>query len=275
METGPLRGRIRLKRTFGKSTIIQDMIIYREKPVVDFKTYFDWQERQKMVKVSFPTNLKTGHATYEVAYGAYQRSTSRNSSLEKQKFEVSMHRFFDISEDNRGLALLNDCKYGGDVLGGRMRLTLLRAPTYPDPNADKGKHFFTYSLYVHEGDWREAHVVHRAAELNNPLLVHEASRKNGKKLKSVQTGFISVKPDNIIIEVLKQAENEDALVLRAYECHGNPTNAALEFPFPVNKIYESDMLERPQKKIAVKKNGFKTQFGPFEIKTFILFIPSS
>ncbi|HIE43712.1 MAG TPA: alpha-mannosidase, partial [Candidatus Omnitrophica bacterium] len=272
MESGPLRGRIRVKRRFGKSKITQDIIIYRKKSVVDFRTYVDWQETQKMLKVSFPTNLKAQYATYEVAYGVYQRPTYRNNPWERQLFEVSMHRFVDISEGNRGVALLNDCKYGGDVSGGRIRLTLLRAPTHPHPKLDRGEHLFTYSLYVHEGDWRTGQVVHRAAELNNPLLVRRVGREKGKTPAVAQAGFILVEPENIIVEVMKRCEDEDATLLRAYECHGNLTRATFEFPFQVKEIVESDLLEQPKRKIASGKRRFEIEFGPFEIKTFILYI---
>jgi len=272
VESGPLRGKLRLKRSFGNSEIVQDITVYRSKPVIDFRTRVKWQERRRMLKVSMPTNIRSQYATYEVAYGAYQRPTYRNTSWEQQRFEVAMHRFVDLSEGGRGVSLLNDCKYGGDVLGGRIRLTLLRAPTLPDPDADRGEHEFTYSLYVHQGDWRSAGVVQRAAELNAPLLVRHVGQKGGKVDVSVMPtqSPLSVDAENVIIEVLKKAEDGEALVLRAYEACGNATTAAFRFAFKVGRVTECDLLERPEQDLALRDNGFEAAFRPFEIKTFLI-----
>ena len=274
LESGPLRGRLRITRDFHDSQIVQDIVVYRTSPVIDFQTRVNWQERHRMLKVCFPTTLRAQQATYEVAYGCYERETHRNAPLAKMKFEVAMHRFVDLSEGDRGLALLNDCKYACDVLAGRIRLTLLRGPMYPDPEADRGEHTFTYSLYAHEGDWGSAQVVQRAAELNSPLLVRPVGATGGQGAEApvFRTGLLSVAPANVILEVLKTAESEDAIVLRAYESCGNLSPATLTLGFEPKRIVECDLLERPGKDVAMHGCDIETEFQPFEIKSFLIYL---
>ncbi|MER3486844.1 MAG: hypothetical protein C4345_13595, partial [Chloroflexota bacterium] len=69
-----------------------------------------------------------------------------------------------------GVAVLNDGKYGHGVFRNEMTLSLVRGPIYPDPFADEGHHWFTYSLLPHTGDWVQAGVVFEAFALNSPLI---------------------------------------------------------------------------------------------------------
>ncbi|MDP7743228.1 MAG: alpha-mannosidase, partial [Lentisphaeria bacterium] len=271
-EAGPLRGRLRVTRRFHDSCIVQDIILNRNSPIIDFRTWVDWRERGRMLKVCFPTNIRAQHATCEVAYGAYERPTHRRTPFEQHQYEEAMHRFVDLSEGDRGLSILNDCKYGGDITGGTLRLTLLRGPGDPDPESDLGEHEFTYSIYCHTGDWRSARVVHRAAELNCPLLMRWVGGKDEQSTghTASATGAVTVQSESVIIEVLKKSEDGAALVLRAYESHGNTSRAVFEFGFEIVEVTECDLLERPEQGVTVTDNRIECEFTPYEIKTFIV-----
>lgn len=107
-------------------------------------------------------------ARYDIQFGSIERDTHRNTSWDAARFEVCAHKWADLSEAGYGVALLNDCKYGCDIHDGVMRLSLLRAPTHPNPNADRGAHTFTYALLPHEGDYRTGGVVREGYALNCP-----------------------------------------------------------------------------------------------------------
>jgi alpha-mannosidase len=111
-----------------------------------------------LLKVAFPVDVLSTQATYDVQWGNIRRPTHRNTSWDWARFETCAHKWVDLSEGDYGVSLLNDCKYGHDVQGNVIRLTLLRGPTYPDPDADQGEHHFTYSLLPHRGDWRAGTV---------------------------------------------------------------------------------------------------------------------
>ena len=129
-----------------------------------------------MLKVAFPVAVHTPTAAYEVQWGHVERPTHRNTSWDWARFETAAQKWVDVSEGDYGVSLLNDCKYGHDIQdnapdGTTMRLSLLRSPTKPDPNADQGEHEFGYGLLLHAG--RLSHVtIDEAYAFNNPPFVY-------------------------------------------------------------------------------------------------------
>ncbi len=154
-ENGPVRGVLRLTWRYGSSTIRQRLTIYRRSPRIDFRTEVDWWEQQVLLKVAFPVAVRSTRATYEIQWGSIERPTHWNTSWDYARFEVVGHKWADLSEGGYGVSLLNDCKYGHDIRGNTLRLTLLKSALRPDAAADKGRHTFTYCLLPHGGDWRE------------------------------------------------------------------------------------------------------------------------
>ena len=156
VETGPLRGAVRVRRRWRDSRIEQTYRLLAGSRRLDIVTDIDWHEREIYLQARFPLAVHSHEATFETMYGVVRRPTHRNTSWDAARFEVSAHRFADLSEPGYGVALLNDGKYGHSVHGNVLTLSLLRSPLYPDPTADEGEHHFTYSLLPHAGDWTEA-----------------------------------------------------------------------------------------------------------------------
>src|SRR5579872_7447544 len=180
VETGPLRAIIRVKKHFQNSTFVQDITMYAGVPRVDVRMQADWHEKHILLKVAFPLSAHNDKATFEIPYGSIERPTTRNTPAEQAKFEVPAQRWADLSDAKHGFSLLNDSKYGYDVKGNVMRLSLLRSPEWPDPHADEGHHEFTYSLYPHAGTWRDAQTVRRGYELNVKLMPMQVAAHDGE-----------------------------------------------------------------------------------------------
>ena len=168
LEQGPVSAVVRVTRTRRESRIEQDLVVWADHPRIDFVTRAEWQERQVLLKAAFPVAVRSESAAFEVQFGAVRRPTHRNTSWDQEKFEVCAHRWMDLSEPGYGVSVLNDSRYGCDVHGSVMRLTLLRGAEWPDPDADRGMHELVYSLFPHAGDWTDAGTVRRAWELNVP-----------------------------------------------------------------------------------------------------------
>ncbi len=196
-----MRGRtgdvLRFRWEVGKSTITQDIYLYTKSRRIDFRTTVDWQESHKLLKVSFPVDLIAEQATYEIPFGALERTMNNNTSWDRAQFEVCGHRWADVSEGDYGVSLMNDCKYGYDIKDGHMRLSLLRAPKWPDHAADIGEHEFTYSLLPHGGNWREAHTVRAAAELNQQVPVRRLATIGAEAHSSSTVGADQSSPGQI------------------------------------------------------------------------------
>jgi alpha-mannosidase len=164
--------------------------------------------------------------------------------------------------------LLNDCKYGYDIKDNVIRLTLLRSPIEPDPQADQGRHIFTYSLLPHEGDWRQGDVARQAYSLNVPLL---AGKIAGAQQGSLPVDFelASLDAGNVMIETVKRAEGERAWVIRLYEyqqCHSQ--DLRLRFGHPIRKAMESNLVEEDEQPVAYAGDTIQFSIAPYEIKTF-------
>ena len=267
--SGPVRRGYRFEYTVGSSSLIQDVYLGAKSKRLDFRTSADWHERKKMLRVSFDVDVIASEASYEIQYGTLRRPTHRNTTWDMARFEVCGHRFADLSEDEYGVALLNDCKYGHKVLGGRMELNLLRATTHPDPDADQGAHFFTYSLLPHLGRLTVSAVHREAAKLNQGVLAIEgftAERAAGGALESP----CSVEGDGIVLSVLKRSEKEDCRIVRLYECKGRRTRGRLKCRIPGARVSETSLMEWDERPLEAPGGVVEIELGPFEIRTYKL-----
>ena len=264
---------IEIIRSFSKSKIKQVITIYAESPRIDFDNDIDWQDHHVLLKAAFPVDVVADNATYEIQFGTIQRPTHKNTSWDEARFEVCAQKWADLSEDGYGVSLLNDCKYGYDIHNGVMRITMLRAGTEPNPNADIGRHTFTYSLMPHGGDWRQAETVRHGYELNQPLKAYKAL---GDGSLASEFSAASAKDNNIVVTAVKYAEDNDDIIIRAYEAYGRRTKTVINTGFEFKEVYESDLTEENITENIAKintdsdiyKGGFKTEFKPYEIKAF-------
>jgi alpha-mannosidase len=262
VETGPLRGAVRVRRAWRDSEITQTYRLLAGSPRLDIVTEIDWHERQVYLQARFPLAVRSHEATFETMYGVVRRPTHRNTSWDAARFEGSAHRFADLSEPGYGVALLNDAKYGHSVIGSVMTLSLLRGPLYPDPLADEGRHRFTYSLFPHPGDWTEGNVVNEAFWLNSPLIAVPGGMDGGSG------AFVSVAGLSLALGALKRAEDGEGLILRLYEPHGNRGEATLRFAMPVERVERVNLLEEPDAgAVPVLTEGMavRLRVRPFEV----------
>jgi alpha-mannosidase len=233
-----------------------------------FETEVDWQERDKVMKASFDVNVLNTEATFEAAHGAIKRPTHRNSSFDAARFEQCAHKWADLSEGDYGVSILNDCKYGYDILNSRMRITLLRAPTTPDRYGDLGYHSFTYSYYPHSGTWQTGGTVKEAFALNCPLKAIPVSEKNGT-LPEINS-YINCDNDDIVIDAVKQAQDGNGIIVRVYQSRRVRGERTLTINLPFSKAYECNLMEVDEKEIFTDGNKLKFNVTPFEVKTFRL-----
>ena len=156
-------------------------------------------------------------------------------------------------------------KYGHDIKDGNMRLTLLKSTCDPNPDADKEEHFFTYSIYPHTGTWKEAKTVNQAYQLNTPLFTKVCEENKG--ILDNKLSLASVNKDNVMIEVIKKAEDSDDLIIRLYEFHNKRTNVDLSFFKNIESAVECNLLEDDLSSVNINGNSINFIIKPFEIKT--------
>ena len=225
-----------------------------EDDFVTVRTEADWHECFQMLRAEFLPAVTADEVACDIQYGTIRRSARDRTALEKAQFEICAHKYVDVSDGGKGFSLMNDCKYGHRVKEGLISLNLLRAPVFPDPHADRGKHEFTYALYPHRGPLSKE-TLSRAYRLNKPPVPFTGAH-----------GFappVTVDNDEIVIELVKKAYDGDALIVRLYESQGKAATAALKADFAYQSAFETDMMEEHGSPVDPEKLTFR----PFEIKT--------
>lgn len=263
VETGPYRVAIRLVWRYERSTITQVLALEAGAARLDIDSFVDWHEHQTLLKARFPLDIRTDTSTAEIQFGHVGRPTHRNTSWDQARFETSMQRWVDLSEPGFGVALLNDCKYGYDARDGAVRLTLIKSPIFPWPEADQGEHRFRYALFVHAGDRR---AVHEEAErFNLPLRL-----LGGGPGGTVPDAFAEILAGSGTIEAVKKAEGSDAIIVRLWESAGRRGTTRLRFDRPWSRIRAATLLEEPLATLATDTADLTLGLAPFEIVTLRL-----
>ena len=292
VENTPVRAVVRVKKRFQKSSFVQDICMYPEVARVDVNMQAEWHEKQIMLKVAFPLDIKPLMATYEIPYGTVERPAiphvpgkppvpfTEATEISKRhpkydpllaqeaEFEVCAQQWGDLSENGRGFSLLNREKYGYDTFEpGTIRLTLLRSPIDPDPHADQGFHEMTYAMYPHAGNWLEADTELRGYELNYRLLpvttvVHEGPLP-------ASHSFVQIEPKNVILTAVKKAEDDNAMIFRFYEFEGKTAQVRLRLPEAATGAAQTNLMEKEEKTLSLEANGTEVSvpIGPYEIGT--------
>ncbi|MGX8279055.1 alpha-mannosidase [Streptomyces sp. PBSH9] len=264
VEEGPLRAAVRVVRSFGKSTVVQEVRLAAGARQLDIDTEVDWQESEKVLKATFPLDVHAERSTAEIQFGHVHRATHDNTSWEAARFEVCAHRWLRVAEPGYGVAVLNDSTYGHDVartphpdgLGTTVRLTLLRAPHSPDPHTDLGVHRFRYALAPGA---EVTDAVREGLALNLPLRAAVAP---------VVPALVSTGHPAVTVESVKLAEDRSGdVIVRLYESAGGRARTLLRVAFPVTEARITDLLERPLHPAETDEDGLVLALRPFQILT--------
>ena len=216
----PLRAELTVEREAGPASVMRQVIrLDADATRLEFHCAIDWREDRRVLKVRFPVAVQAPVATYEMQFGVVERPTHRSTLRDAAQYEVPGHRFADLSEHGFGVALLSAATYGWSVHGSEMRMTLLRAPRWPDPTADAGEHALAFAICPHAGGWRAAGVTAEALRFNAPLLLAPGGGAAGS--------FLATDTPGLLIDTVKRAEDSDDLIVRLYEAHNQRGQATL------------------------------------------------
>ncbi len=259
---------VEVQRTFGRSTVTQWISLAAGAARVDLSTEVDWRETETFLKAAFPIDIRADESAAQIQYGHYKRPTHTNTSWDAAKFEICAHRFLHLAEPGWGAAVVNDSTYGHDVTrqiredGGTtttVRLSLLRAPRFPDPEADHGLHRFGYALVPGAGI---LDAVREGYRINLP--------------ERIVTGGVPVQPmvtldnDQVVVEAVKLADDRSGdLIVRMYEAMGGRASARLTASVLMERVVETDLLERESENTGyrISENGVDVTLRPFQIAT--------
>ncbi|MEW6455519.1 MAG: glycoside hydrolase family 38 C-terminal domain-containing protein [Acidobacteriota bacterium] len=250
-----------------------DTILYDKINRIEFKTQVDWWEEHTLLKTAFDVDVKNNMATYEIPFGSIQRPTTMNNDWEKARYEVPGLKWIDFSAEDYGVSILTRSKYGYDVHGNRMRISLLRSPKDPDPTADRGQHEIEYALFPHKGCWRMNNTPRLAYDYNNPLIAFLSEKHDGSL--PISNSFLNLEPENIILSSLKLSEDDKSIILRTYEAHGKDTEARIVLPFTPEEVFTVDFLEKTKAKVEFSNNTIKIFMPKNKVVTLKIILKNS
>ncbi len=238
---------VRIGRSFGSSTVEQQISLARGANKIDLRTTVDWHERQKLLKLAFPLDIQADRSASETQFGHVFRPTNTNTSWEAARFEICAHRWIHVGEPGFGVAIANDRTYGHDVRASAnpadgasgsittVRQSLLRAPLYPDPDADQGTHVFRSSV-TPAADIAAA--VRAGYDINLPSRSVPGSRDVAP--------IVTVTNPAVVVEAVKLAEDRSGdVVVRLYESLGARSTSTVTAGFAASGVTVTDLLERP------------------------------
>jgi alpha-mannosidase len=262
---GPLVSCVEIVKGFGSSKIVQRICLYKDNPVVEIKSRILWRNKGVLVKHWFRTTAKAEKAWYDIPFGAIERSTKMETSWEKARFEVPAVRWADISDGEKGLAIIAPSRHGYSAIKGDIGLSIIRSPTFPNPWSDLGEFEVVYYLYPHEGDYQKAEVPRIAREtIFKPVAVVVDGVVNDVKV-------LKMKPEKAIITVFKPSEDGEGYILRLYNPYREGIDIEIELGFKASKIIETDIIELKKfTEIAENTDKVKLYVKPFEIKTLLI-----
>lgn len=252
--------------SIGESEIKQTISIYKDSTLIEIENTVDWNEKHKMLRVGATPALKSMNATSEIQFGLVERPTHKNTSWDWAKFEVLAHSFIDISDNNHGFAVLNDCKYGHSVQDNSLEINLLRSPADVHKEADLGIHTFTYAYYPHSENLQNSDVIQKAHSLNQKLVLIESDLIPTQ----AESSLFNLSNDNIVLQTVKYAEEGDDVILRLYESTGSAQITELCSQNSYLKAFECNMLEENEEELMISDNKLSLEFKAFEIKTLKL-----
>ena len=263
-ERGPVRATLKVTKKMLSNEFVQLIHFYADTRRIDFETFVDWKLSQHLLKVHFPVDVHTDEATFDIQFGNLKRKIHMNTSWDEARFESCAHKWADVSEGGYGVSLMNDCKYGYSVINHNLSITLLKAGTEPNEKADIEKHFFTYSLFPHIGSWEEGGTENESFNLNVPVRAF----KGGKAGETFS--FMSVDKKNVVLETVKEAEDNSGVIVRLYEVENKRSHVTLTACGNIKSVVETDLMEKELCGSQVKADGrtFNFEIKPYEIKTF-------
>ncbi|WP_217168911.1 glycoside hydrolase family 38 C-terminal domain-containing protein [Streptomyces sp. AC512_CC834] len=272
--TGTDSATIRVSRSFGSSQAVQCLTLARGQRRIDLETEVDWHETEKFLKVAFPLDIHAERYAAETQFGHLYRPTHTNTSWEAAKFEACAHRFVHLEEPGWGAAVVNDSTYGHEVTrmvraGAErgttttVRLSLLRAPRFPDPETDQGTHRFRYALVPGA---RLADAVREGHRVNLP-----ERRVPGAADGPGTLPLVGVDTEQVVVTAVKLADDAGGdVIVRFHEAHGGRATATVTAGFSVAGVTAVDLLERPidaPAPMTAEGNSVRLALRPFQIVT--------
>lgn len=272
-ERGPARGALRIEQSFGRTALVKKIVLYDGVPRIDIPCEVQWREigssvvGMNFLKMAFPAAVQGGTATFEIPYGSIVRPANGD--------EVPAIQWTDLSNGEYGVSILNDSKYGHDVNGNVMRVSLIRSSFFPDPRPDYGFNAFTLSVYPHKRGWLEGGTVQEAWSFNHPLAATLQVGGGGNADLPETYSLMRLTPASLALSAVKLSEDGNRLVVRFYDTAEADGKGTIAFAPGIGAPRETDLIENQTSTNRFRKvgEGYEFNYGKYEVVTLEAELP--
>ena len=240
--------------SFQNSTLVQTIAIHKELPYIQIDHDVDWKDTWYMIRAEFRPKVWDDVVHSDIQFGYLDRPTTDNDAHEKAQFEICCQKWFDLSDDKQGFAILNNAKHGFMCKNGIISLNLLRSTGYPCVDGDQRPSHYSYALYPHNGGFDPVKVD----ALANQYCERSLYGKDSAQMPSFNN-------EQIQITAFKPAYDGNGFILRAFERAGKEVQTKLNIPAGYRLVGEVNLLEDALDEVT--ENIF---FAPFQIRSFRL-----
>ena len=262
----PLLAELVVRRVFGSSSLTQKYVMRAGSARLDIHFDIDWHEDEKLLSLMVPIDVHTQEASCDIQFGNVKRPTHSSSPWDAAKFEVCAHRYVDFSEPSFGVAVLNNGRYGHGVQDGGVRVSLLRATKYPDPDADHGRHAVTISVLPHGPGLHD--VLHEADALNMPLRIVTSGSAS-----DAAPPVVTLDHRGVQLSSVKHADDGSGqMIVRLYEACGDRATVSIRTAGRIRGAVRCNLLEEPTDGIECSDGIVSLTLRPFELVTVRLLV---
>jgi len=274
--SSPIKTVVQWEDYFHSSKFVRYMTVKADCEQIDFEMEIDWHDHEKLLRVVFPARIDEGQAYYDQPYGYVKR--------EGTSIESPAQKWIDYSNQDFGISLLNNGKYGFTINDGVLTMSVVRGAREMDPRMDEGKHSFKYAIIAHQSGWREADIPLKAWQFNQPLIAKQENKHRGnlsawkysEQSFPAEKSFYSIDSDHVIISSLKvkqDAYNPYEIILRIVETEGEDEEVTVKLPHEPREVLECDHLERPieaRTALSTEDDQFMFKIQHDQIRTFLV-----
>jgi alpha-mannosidase len=252
-----------VQRSFGPSTAWVTYTLRAGSPRLDIGITMHWLHDEHLLSMSFPLDVRADTAACDIQFGHVRRPTHASSVWDAAKYEVCAHRFVDVSEPGFGVAILNDGRYGHGLFDGRVRVSLARAASFPDPRADRGRHGVNLAIFPHGPGL--ADVVAEAERFNMPLRIVTHGTGTAAEPHPPVVALAGAPAE---IDAIKLADDGSGdLVVRLHEPLGDRARITVRCDRRILAASRCNLFEEPESGLEVGDGICALTLRPFELVT--------
>ena len=165
----------------GASAVLLEGRLLANTPWLELVLSVDWRQRHELLRLEIPLAQPAQRWAADTSGGVLERPAQPVTAREQARWELPAISWIASVATGGGLAVLLDGPQGVSASPEQLGVSLLRAPTWPDPGADNGLQRLRLALAPCPAGWCRAQVPKQAVAFREPLWLRPAAAQGRPK----------------------------------------------------------------------------------------------